>query len=296
MKSIKQRRRRRIGEDFTFATVFGEKVDKDVHTLFFPLNLMQIIVLNPKYRIKNHFISPNNCFNKIIIFCAMMAYLSAYVYRVLEISFDPNFRRYVTITFLYSASYFDFIFYSMGFVLNCVLNISKTKKMVTFVLTFQEVHKVIKNEDFYKWSVMRCWIHVVLIWSYYIFTFIFMCLAPWHIVFNLLVILSLDVNLIYAIVLIELLRDKVQLWNLEVKNLPTDDSNDEHSIKMFEVYVNLLKCYKIVKNVFELQVSRIFELNCFYGLCYRNFIYFHQFIQYNYFRFFIRLSRPSSVA
>lgn len=252
MRPIKQKIRHRTEDPSE--TDLCEKIDKDVQSMLFPLNLMQILVLNPKYRMKNYIISPNNCFNKFMIYFGMVAYVSGYVYRVQEISLDPNFRRYVTITFLYSASYFDFIFYTTGFILNCIYHITGSKKMVMFVLTYQEVHRFIKNENCFKWSVIRSWIHVALIWSFYIGTFLFMCLAPWHIVFNLLVVACLDSNLIYVIVLIALLRDKVKLWNLEVKNL-SNNVNDGHNKKMFEVYVDMLKCYEIVKNVFEQPVS-----------------------------------------
>lgn len=244
-----------IESQLVHETFLTNKIDQDVQSLIFPLNLMQILVLNPKYRIKNNFISPNNCFNKSILLCATLTFLSAYVYRVLEISLDSNLRRYGTVSFLYFASYFDFIFYCTGFIMNFTINLSKTKKMVILILTFQEVHKLINNDYSFKWSVRKTWIYVTLIFVFYITIFLFMCFAPWHIVFNLVALISLDSNLIYFIVMIKVLTEKAKLWNVKIMNLPKNYCNDMHSKGLFDVYVGILKCYKILKNVFQQPVS-----------------------------------------
>ncbi|PZC77069.1 hypothetical protein B5X24_HaOG200719 [Helicoverpa armigera] len=230
----------------------NNKLDKDVQSIFFPLNLMQLVVLGQKCRIKNNRINPNHCFNKVILFCGMVTYLMTYMNRFLEIMLDENFRTYVKNPFLFLSTYFDHFFYMSGFILNFIISVTKTKDVVNLILTYQKVNRILKDESSFKGTVTRSWIYVGAIFAFYLYTLFFSLLASFNVLFNTVVVITLDANLIYTMVVIKLLTEKVKLWNARII---TDSENDCNN-KMFDVYVDLLKCYDLLKNVFQQSVSQ----------------------------------------
>ena len=237
-------------------------VDNEVKSMLYPLNLMQILVLNPKYCMKNNFIQPNNRINKFILICGLVILLLSYINRLIEIVMDENIRRYLTIKFLSFASLFDFAYYGAGFIINVILNFMYSKKIIAFVVIFQEVHRFINNEASFKWSVIRNWVNVVVIFTFYFVTWLFMTVifnqSPWYVVMNLIVLISLDTNIVYAISSVEILADKVKLWNDRVSQSVGDGQNGNREINcdlMLETYVHILKCYNISKKIFQRPVS-----------------------------------------
>ncbi|KAF9799850.1 hypothetical protein SFRURICE_017084 [Spodoptera frugiperda] len=227
------------------------RIDKDVQSLLFPLHLMQTIVLNKQYYIKNNIIRPNNCFIKFVSLCSISFYIGICLYRTLEISLDPNLRRFVKIKFLYFASICDFFFYSSGFILNFIRTCVKTNKMVLFVLTFQDVHRFLHREVSFKFTLVSIWMPVVLIFLFYCFTLTFMSVTPFHIVFILVNLISLDANHVYFIVVTKLLTCKLELWNERLLFVLENGDDEVHSNEMFSAYKNILSCYEILRDVYQ---------------------------------------------
>lgn len=238
---------------------FKSTVDKDVQSVLYPLNLMQIFVFNPKYCMKNNFIKPNNRFYKFLLIFGLMMVLSCYINRVIGIAIDDNIWRYIKIKFLSFASLFDFAYYGAGFIMNVILNFLHSKKIIAFVLTFQEVHRFLSSEASFKWSVRRNWINVSLIFGFYFVTLIFMAVLynqpPWYVVLNLMFLIGLDTNIVYTISSIKLLADKVGLWNVRVLQTLREEGENLDCDIMFEAYVQILKCYDICKDLFQQPVS-----------------------------------------
>ncbi|PZC77067.1 hypothetical protein B5X24_HaOG200717 [Helicoverpa armigera] len=279
MRSHTRQTFRQHGIFFPFESILNNQLDKDVQSILFPLNLLQFIVLNPKCHIKNSFINPNNSFNKVILFFGMIIYVSAYIYRVLEITLDVNLRAYGTLSFLYIASYFDFAFYSTGFILNSIINFCKTKDMVNLILMYQDVNRFLKDKSNFRWSVIRSWIYVALIIGFYVFTMLFMSVAPFHIVFNLIILISLDSNIIYTIILLKLLTEKVVVWNSAILKVHKNGCSTSYCTKMFDVYVDIFSCYNLIKDMFQQPVSLLkffsttfliyyYEASKIFRLCY----------------------------
>lgn len=198
----------------------NKKIDKEVKRLLFPLNFMQILVFNPKYYVKNNFINPNNCFNKIILLCGAGIFVTSYIYRIMEIWLDENFRRYSSINYLMFASYFDFGIRCLGFIKNCFFNFTQTKNNILFVLHFQEVHRFLSDGPSLKRFIIRSWMSIVAIFGFYIIMALYLYFMfinpPWNVIFDFFVVVSLDTNIIYAMRLMSLLTDKVVLWNIQL--------------------------------------------------------------------------------
>ena len=234
-------------------------VDKDVQSILQPLNLMQILVLNPKYYLKNNFIHPNNHFNKLISFLGAVLYVSTSLYRDFAVLLDENLRRYSVINFLYFASIFNSIFFCAGYIMNFIVSTVQSKKNVAFVVGFQEIHRYLNDEKNLKRSIITSSIYPAAIFAVY---FILICLMfSFHttpqfiIIFNLLSLITIDTNIIYATRLIQLLTDKVTLWNDRVLLLAKEDCNEIECKKMFQIFMQISKCYAIYKDVFQTLVS-----------------------------------------
>lgn len=258
MKSTKRKIGRPIFSNFPIDILASNFLDKDVQSMLLPLNLMQILSLNPKYNIKNNFINPNNISDKFILLCGIVIFLTSNVYRIVEILLDDNMKRYIRIEFLYFASCLDFSFFCLGFITNFIINFIRTKETVKFILIFQEVHRYLHNQARVKLFILRTWFCIGLLFGYYVLVIFYEYLMylnpPWNVTFNLVIQITLDFNLIYAMRLIKLLTDKVDLWNRKLLLSHKNGSNKRRCKIMFQAYVQIMKCYKIYKNIFQQSV------------------------------------------
>lgn len=238
----------------------NNQIDEEVQRIFLPLNLMQIVLLNPKYQIKNNYINPNAWFNKFILIGGVIMFMTTYIYRFLEIMLDENIRRYSSIAFLRFASYFDFSFKCVGFIMTFIVNFLKSEKSVLFVLNFQEVHRFLFSEASLKRFIIRSWVTIASIFGFYIFivSYVYFCFfkPPLNVLLYIAFMVTLDSNLVYAIGLNRLLLDKVQLWNVQLSFIWNNGGSKQDIARMFEAYVQILNCYKIITSVYQLPVSK----------------------------------------
>ncbi|KAF9800101.1 hypothetical protein SFRURICE_016978 [Spodoptera frugiperda] len=230
-------------------------IDKDVQSLFLPLNVTQILVLSPVYRLKSNHIQPNNCICKFVLILSLVLSLSIFTRRFISILFDDNLKHLVISKFLYATPYYDFIFYSSGMVVNFFMFYTQTNNMVTFVLIFQEVHRYIYDKCVFRRNIIKIWIYASSTFVFYFITLVVIPIICHNQLFinldiSLMLYIVLDVNIVHASVLIKLLTEKVELWVLEIQKF--DQNFDHHA--MFQVYVKILSCYNIYKNVFEKMV------------------------------------------
>ncbi|PZC83179.1 hypothetical protein B5X24_HaOG200825 [Helicoverpa armigera] len=198
-----------------FAPVFT--VDKDVQTMLMPLNLMQNVFFNKKYRIKNNTILPNNLTSNILSFVASLTCTLIFLYRVYLMSALED-SRFTSI--LYYSSFFDCLYYCVGYVINFVSGVIFTKKSIEFVFIFQKIHRFISNETDFRLFVIWNWVSVSVAASGYVLICIFFVTNADLSVFNgfpCLFLCIFDFNIVYAMRLIQLLRSKLVLWNLSLE-------------------------------------------------------------------------------
>lgn len=231
-------------------------VDKDVQSMVLPLNLMQYFIFCPKYRIKNNMITPNsllsNCFSIIItLFYIFLTILCAYLY----CSSKKQINSFSDISSIYHC-----IFYCIGFVVHFVTGIIQTKKHVHFVLTFQKIHRMLKNETNFNYFIIWTWMLGIIALGFYVvhFTYImFKINSSFFHIYNGYLLVIFDFNIIYAARVIQMLTKKIELWNFHVLNpRELQDKHGENYIKnMFDTYVHILECYDIFKICFRECVS-----------------------------------------
>ena len=195
-------------------------VYEDVQSILFPLNLMQYFMLCPKYRIHNHLITPNNLISHLLSFIGVVLFLIIFAFHAHALYFDADtlgFPKFADFWGFFS----DFIFFSVGFIMNFVLGIVNSKNNISFVLTFQEVHRFLNNEITSKRFIICNWIIVILFPLLYIFvyTYVFIKLGlPVPLLYCMYLLIFMNYNVIYATRVLKLFSIiksilSIYLWN-----------------------------------------------------------------------------------
>lgn len=235
--------------------VLNKTIDKDVQSIFLPLNLLQLLTLYPKYRIKNDMIKANSIISNIYSILGTVVILFALGLRVHLIS-SYSFNG---ATFLHFFTYYDSIFYSIGFIMNCIICIFQTRNIIDFVLTFQNVHRFLKNDISTRRFIITNWVIIITFLSSFIFFVVFThkrMSSPYLTMFLSLTIITFDLHILYATRVIMLLKHKLDLWNLRISHIQEVNDIHDHNYKlMWKAFVDILKCYNIYKKCFQLYVS-----------------------------------------
>ncbi|PZC77065.1 hypothetical protein B5X24_HaOG200715 [Helicoverpa armigera] len=223
-------------------------IDKNLQTMLFPLNLMQNMMFFPKYSIYNNNIRSNSLLSNFVSLCTTIAVISLHLYRSYKLYSDNIIREFINI--LYITSYFDIILTCIGFTINFIVSVYQSKNNVLFILKLQKVHTFLNGEQQFKRFMYRNWMFLVFEFLYFTFGLCFFCVKlnlPKYDYFCSLTALCFDVNLVYAIRMIKLLSDKVELWNIEAQKLLQLNYVDieSHCQKMFDAYVHILECYDL---------------------------------------------------
>ena len=252
--------RRNIGKIRHLGPFLNNKVDKNVQSMLFPLNLIQYIVFHPKYRIKNNVISPNSRIANFVSMVATLVSISAFIHcTYVGLTNKQSIARN---TVMVSIALFTCFFYSFGFTINFVIGLIQSKSNVKFVLTFQKVHRFINNDTDVNHINIWIWIDflVVLVIYFIVFTYLQIKMgAPFSSAYTVYFLIIFDVNIIYVIRIIRLLTNKVDLWNSQHLNLPEREDIPEINCctRLFQAYVDILECYNIHKDSFQQFVSNL---------------------------------------
>lgn len=255
---LKERKIHNINRNSRLEVVADNFVDKDVQSMLLPLNLMQQLYFCPKYRIKDNFISPNNFRSCLVSLCATIIFLSVIFYRFYSRIFSKSLKDFYKIDDDI-ITYFDFIITLTGFLINFFAVIFQTDQNVAFVLKILYIHRFFNNRTAFKHFIVGNWLSVILIHVAGIIFIISINLGlklPRYNLFCGLILISFDANIVYAIRIITLLKNKVDLWNIQTlsfQNLKNSVSED-YCTKLYQGYIYILDCYDIYKVTFQKMV------------------------------------------
>lgn len=238
--------------------ISSAKVDKDVQSMLLSLNLMEYIMLCPRYAIKDNDLTSNSLYSCVISLLGTLMFIFSLVYRVYMVSYY-NYYNGGPPT-MYFVAFFDCVLYLFEFFMNFVNGILLTEKSIKFVITFQKLHRFLNNETSFNHFIVRNWIIVIAYILGHTIFFITFCESTggqFFVTLSVVVLVVLDLNMIYATRVIRMLENKVVLWNMQaLKTQELKDVNRENNSKeMFQAYVNVLKCYNIHKFCFQHIVS-----------------------------------------
>lgn len=253
-----------IGRHYRVEILLNNLVDKDVQSIFLPFNVLQAITLCPKYRIKDNFITPNSLSSNISSLIATIIIIFLHIYR-----FNILYYASDTPETMKNSLIFVLCYYSVGHVIFYINSVRHSNRNVILVLTFQKIFRFLNNASakhtkrFTEWN----WVIVFSILStlpvvsfIFISYFWYVMNAPLH---HLIILTSVafDVSKIYAIRLLKLFEIKVNSWNEQAANVENFEHDDEELLnqKLFEAFVDIMRCFEIFQTSFRHLVSRIFR-------------------------------------
>ena len=228
-------------------------IDKDVQSMLLPLNLLKIIPFFPKYRIRNNLIIPNNHLLKSVSLCCT---ISIIIFLFCNIFYRHSMFNAMNRNYLKKISKItNGGFLSVWLINNFIHGAFKTKENVSFVLKFQDIHRFLNNDKKFKLYVIQNWVTIVLFAAFYSFMIIVHMLPdPIFLqIFEHLSTMTMEAEMVYAIRLIQLLKDKVNLWNDQA--LQYHSMEVTHCKRMFQAYIKILDCFDIYKISFQNIVS-----------------------------------------
>lgn len=240
-------------------TILNNKVDSDVQSMLFPLNLMQYIIFCPKYRIKHSTIIPNGSITNIISIIAALVLSVTFVYATYKEYYKDDYNNQKT-AYLQNISFYDFFHYSFGFTLNFLNGAIQTKTHIRFVLSFQKVHRFLNNETSFNHFIVWNWIIVIGAFGAHFIVISCFCKLtglPYLSLYICYISITFHTNIIYSIRILKLLENKVGLWSSYVLNSQDlyDSQRKTCTKEMFEGHKDLLECYDIYKDCFHQLVS-----------------------------------------
>ncbi|KAF9799857.1 hypothetical protein SFRURICE_017091 [Spodoptera frugiperda] len=234
-------------------------IDKDLESMFFPLHLMQSVLLNPKYIIKKGLIKPTNILYKLLSVVLTVLLGFVYLYRVQDLGCNIIILQYLS-TMYYSA-YFDLVFYSIGFTAISILNVFNSKHNIEFFLKIQDLHRALNNDTSSKRFIKWNWIYVIGNVFVSFFTSIVICFLlhiPIYMYVCCVSLILFDATMVYATRMIAFLADKTNLWADKVKRIILHRSacvhNEDSCEAMFQAFKHILESYEMYKSSFQLMI------------------------------------------
>ena len=231
--------------------LFNHFIDKDLQSMLQPLNFLQSIKFCPKYRITNNFIAPNSRLSNCVSLCGTISFLSILIYHFYCEATNKYLLKYFPMSQF--TSYTLAVFFNTGLIVSSISSVMRTNNNVSFILKFQDVHRFL-NKSF-KYFTICSWVIVTVYLSISVFCVTYFALFTRNYILTVvsLIIFSLDIDIIYATRLIQLLKDKVDLWNIHSLQFrkQEDCDKEDHCKIMFQAYVNILQCYEICWDSFQ---------------------------------------------
>ncbi|KAH9640144.1 hypothetical protein HF086_018386 [Spodoptera exigua] len=229
-------------------------VDKEFQSALRPLALMQRLFICAKFSIRDNFIASNTAtYNYIGLSCALI-FRSFMLYYLIS-----TINQMIGITSLLSlCDIDDFIFFSVGFIINYYSNIIQCNNNVFLILKLQNVIRSLQIDvKVMKFFVITNWCYIIALNCVFILSNTYYCM--FHVVGNAwdhlssFTSITFDINIVYASFILSLLRRLVISWIEEFQS--NGDSNNEcYWNAMFDLYVNILEAYKLLKITSSLQV------------------------------------------
>ncbi|PZC77043.1 hypothetical protein B5X24_HaOG200692 [Helicoverpa armigera] len=242
-----------------YPKIINNKVDNDVQEMLYPLDFMQCLIFISKYHIRNNLIAPIGVITTFISMIATMAFVVVHIYQTLFATSETN--SIASITTENITRYFSCVFYCSVFTINFIMCVIQTNKSIKFVLTYQKVHRFLKNSGSYSYNnnyIIWNWVFVITAVIWHTSTIVY-CVVS--IGYNFFVatcymypIMLFDINMVYAMRIIKLLENEINIWNDVIKSrLHTQDEN--YCRDLLNIYVEILECYEIFKDCFQQSVS-----------------------------------------
>ena len=239
-------------------------LDKDIQRLVYSFNYALNFFMASKYNVQNSHIYPRGRKYQILAFCFMLFMIAMCFYRMFTL--DRTYRNEWNESYfkhkilMVISSVFFFTFAINFFIIFIEDEMHKTNN-VLLILKIQNIHRSIdcSVKNFIVWN----WISIITVIALDIFFHaLFYISLTYSFVVDLicdnichLMYIASDINLVLAIRIIILLRKYLDKWIKDIQMINYEQGNQEHCLKLFEMYLKIIKAYNLFKTIFQVLVS-----------------------------------------
>lgn len=247
----------------------GNILDKEFEQMLFPLNLMQYVLLQPKYNIVKGVVKANNYASQVIYFIGVL--LIAFITVVHLVTLENSLQMC-----------FSNVIHFVG-VLDCVCQIGyclvlfihhivEGNRNVLLILKIHRVYKTLKNGNNFKKIRYENWIYIGII--------------PLTVIVLVCVTIKVDSylsllytypfiyyngNVIYATRVLNLLTHEVKLWKDEMNRFVVKCSQKNHTQlrkylnevclqreRLCSSYLDIMTAFKLCGRLYHVPVSQLY--------------------------------------
>lgn len=246
-------------------------LEKEFQRMLFPLNLMQTVLLQPKYRILNGFVTPVGLreyficlLGVIFVFLANIAKWLTYRYFEADLA---------SVNALLS---FDTVFYSLTSLSLLVVNLAQSKNNVLLVLKMQEAYKLFDGHNSLKKTQNFNWMAILITTST---CALFLAINYNRDLRQILFVMSLyyfDGNIVFAIQIMKFLEQEIKMWLNALNRYYITCSEPNHNrltkyfleteqqeTRLFTAFLAIMEAFKLFKSIFQYSVS-VFCVQCLF--------------------------------
>lgn len=239
----------------TYYQIRKKKLDANIKKIVLPFNIMLTAFNSSKYNISNGYMTPcrikyHLSFFVIILFLNTLSFIN--VYHLASKSVEA--AIFIRIDFPFYLP-----FYAFNYLLLMICNIIHSSDNIFLVLKVQEIHRKCDIRKSFRYFIVCNWISVLLVAPLVFSCFVFLSLYFDLNLFELwcgFLMISYNLNVVYATRLMVLLRMYLAAWIEQIKNIERSGQGDLNIWReMFNVYQNILKAYENYKICFRVLVS-----------------------------------------
>lgn len=238
--------------------LLNNSIDDTFNTMLFPLNVLQTVIFDKKYRIRDKFITSNVKSTQLAAFCVIFIVTAFNLYQYSKTPWAPDVSKPLQITIFMQEQILEpvFLFANVAFTLY------NSNEHVVLILKLQGLYKFTKC-SVYKDCTLINWIGVVLVLGCHAGLLIFLYIDHKSVACFLVVLLVLNASTFCALRFVNLLRRNLMVWTDNIRQLQeTLRTKTEIEIKdvnqscaeLFNYYKDILEAFNIVKKTFELVV------------------------------------------
>uniref|UniRef100_A0A2H1WBG5 Gustatory receptor n=1 Tax=Spodoptera frugiperda TaxID=7108 RepID=A0A2H1WBG5_SPOFR len=229
-------------------------IEPYLESILRPLNIIQNVFFCAKYRIKDHVIKPISRLYSavsVIFYFLIKVYLYSSIFLTQNISGVDDFEYFF-------LNIYHFVIFSIGGLINVVVNIKQKYNNVLYVLKIQNVHRILKlDERCYNRTIISNWVCVLAINCFHIiWTFIYFFAFDDIDILNIMsgyMCIRFDFNGIYATRCLRLITESLKNWRRDLQMCAyTIDSRDEsYWDAMFGCFIDITEVFQLIEKTFE---------------------------------------------
>ncbi|XP_063369863.1 uncharacterized protein LOC134658184 [Cydia amplana] len=248
--------------------LLDKEIDRDFQMMLLPLNILEFLYCQPKFRITRTFITANGIRETLLCTLGVLLMILSNLGYISVNSYIPGNGEVNDIIYVFLFT--DATFYIVYCLLIYAMNIIQKDKNVQLIIKMQNAYRILHNKNGLKRFQKNNWIFVVGVFLFY-FSYnlsytVFNIYRVAHLLYNI-VLFYFDVNIIVAIRIVKFLEYELILWKKQLNEFlkTCSTTNHTHLVKylvdvsyeerlLLSAYSNIIGAFKLCRSVFGMSI------------------------------------------